>query len=369
MLLYVTVYGVDAMNIWSFDDKHLRDAIKKGNVLLKKDKISEARKDIISYEISIFNNWLNGNFDYVCRFDDKKSSYSTGDDIDYKKMIMHDAKVCGSSFGNGYISLISKLVDNGVFLIPKCHDEHIDLDEQVDILMKTYESSSPFFYESAKKIILPGNKHIQLINDDNILSYSFSSTEILDESFIISNPNEGNGILSYYVQEGIENLLPLGYSFDYIELGPILFQILFHDKLYEEKGIKYSTDYYELIDGFNKKIIDVLPILKLYQVTRSSKEDEITDEMFSDLCYRYFGTDNLKFVYNMIHKIVESNDIEFIFSVIYALDTRDKIINNKSDAHDVLSYLNDDYLYTTKSIDYKYTVYQKYMNEVNNRCK
>jgi len=359
------------MNKWSFDEKHLRNAIKKGQLLLTKKNISDSDKDKIRDEISVFERWLNGNFDYpysgsVRRVNNSDEKYSFDE---LKKLIMHEVKICGSCFGNGYINLISRIVENDLFNINRCDNQNISIDEQANVTLKTYETYSPHFYEPAREIILADNSHIQEIDDTNFLSYSYGSKKILKEPFIVLNPQEGNGILNYYVQEGIEDLIPLGYSLDYYDLGPILFELLFHDKLYEEKGIKYSTDYYELISKFRNQLIDVLPILKLYQATRSSNDDEINDELFEELCYKYFGSGNLEVVCNEIYNVIKKSDIMFILSVLHAIDLREKVVSKNIDCMHALTGLNDDFLYTSVAIDNKYNTCSRYMEEINNRCK
>ena len=371
-VIICNVYGVGVMNKWSFDEKHLKAAIKKGQLLLTKRTISDSTKDRIKEEISVFERWLNGDYSYP--YSDSVRSVNNSDEKysfdELKKLIMHEVKICGSCFGNGYISLIEKINDNDLFAIPKCKEEIISLDEQADVTMKTYEKYSPVcLYDAAKTIILPEKPHIHVLDNDDILSYSYGSNHILNEGFVVLNPNEGNGILNYYVQEGIETLIPFGYSLEYIDLGPTLFQLLFHDKLFEEKGIKYSTDYYELISKFRENLVDIMPVLKMYQATRSSKEFEITDEMFIELCNMYFETDNLEQVYSIVHKKLNDYSIDLILSVLYAMDLREKILNEDIDALHALDFINPDYLYTKKSIDYKYSVYEKYMDTVKNRCK
>ena len=361
------------MNKWSFDERHLQKAIKKGKLLLTKSSISESAKNEIKEEISVFERWLSGNFSYPFQNSGEGKITKVNNKLGFnelKKEIIKKAKICGSSFGNGYISLIEKINDNDLFNIPKCSDEIISIDDQADITLKTYESSSPTcLHDFARKIVLSDKPHIQSLENDGILSYSYGSSRILNEGFVVLNPNEGNGILNYYVQECIETLAPFGYSLDYIELGPLLFQLLFHDKLYEEKGIKYSTDYYEVINAFKEKLNDILPVLKLYQATRSSMDNEIDDDLFIELCNMYFGTGNIEQVYNIICNILKDGSIDFILSMLYAIDVREKIINGKCDALHALDYINTDYLYTKKAVDYKYSICDKYMDCVKSRCK
>ena len=203
------------MNKWSFDEKHLQKAIKRGNLLLTKSSISDSTKNMIKDEISVFERWLRGNYSYPFQSNGDSKSTKTTDSLnfsDLKKSIMQKAKICGSSFGNGYISLIEKINNSDLFNIPKCSDEFISADECADVTMKTYEShSKTCLYEAAKDIVLAEKPHIHLLDNDNILSYSYASNHVLNEGFIVLNPNEGNGILNYYVQEGIESLIPFGY--------------------------------------------------------------------------------------------------------------------------------------------------------------
>ena len=361
------------MNKWSFDEKHLQNAIKKGKLLLTKGSISDSNKNMIKDEISVFERWLRGDYSYPYQGNGDSKCTKTTDSLNFnelKKSIMQKVKICGSSFGNGYISLIERINNSDLFNIPKSRDEIISVDECADVTMKTYESySKTCLYEAAKKIVFPEKPHIHLLDNDDILSYSYGSNHILNEGFIVLNPNEGNGTLNYYVQEGIETLVPFGYSLDYIELGPLLFRLLFHDKLFEEKGIKYSTDYYKLISELREKLKDIIPILKLYQATRTSTEKEIDDDLFIELCNMYFGTDNIEMVYSNVCNILKSGSVDFILSMLYAMDVREKVISRDIDALHALDFINPDYLYTKMAIDNKYSVYEKYMDSVKNRCK
>ena len=359
------------MNMWCFDKKHLESSIKKGNLLLNKKSISGSSKAKILDEISVFERWLNDDFTYPNKYVlINRDSNIKKDFSELKRLIMQDVKICGSSFGNGYISLISRINDNDLFNVQKYFSDSISIDEQADVTLKTYEKySSKYLLDRARDTILSNKSHIQLINDKKFLSYSYASNKILDENFIVLNPCEGNGILSYYVQEGIEDLIPMGYSFNHLELGPILMELLVHDRLFEEKNIKYSTDYYDLISRLREYLFDILPVLKLFQVIRTLKENEITDEMFIELCNMYFGTDNVIQVYSIVHRLLDDNVIEFIFSTLYAIDARKRVIENGVDVVDALNSTNDDYLYTKDAINYKYLVYQRYMDEIRSRCK
>ena len=350
------------MSEWNFDKKHLKFAIEKGKLLLTKKDISNYRIKGINSEISMFNKWLNDDYSFLI-----STSNNEYDLSDLKREIMHEVKLCGGFFGRGYISLITKLVESDLFNISITDNKLLSTDEQVDITMKTYNSYSPKFSGVAEKILLPNNSHIQVVND--IKSYSFGSTHILNEGFVVLNPNEGNGILNYHVQESIEELVPFGYSLDYNSLGPILFELLFHDKLYEENNIKYSSDYYSMIKKIREQLIDILPILKLFITTRSSNRDEINDDLFGDLCYKYFGTDNLEIVYNQVHNVTSNVDISYILSFLKAIDLREKIVSNGIDAVDLLSKFKDDFIYTPTVINSKFDIYNRYMDEINNKCK
>ena len=345
---------------WNFDKKHLEFAVEKGKLLLTKKDISTYRIKGINEEISVFDRWLNDNYNLPILSVNNKNKID-----DLKEQIMHDVKLCGGFFGKGYISLITKLVESDLFNIPVCNSQLLSTDEMVNYTMNTYNNYSPKLMESAKKIL--SNNHIQVVN--NSKSYSYSSTNILNEGFVVLNPNEGNGILNYHVQDAIEDLVPIEYSLDYNCLGPLLFNLLFHDKLYEDNNIKYSSDYYLMIKKIREQLIEIIPVLKMFISTRSSKKDEINDELFGDLCYKYFGSDNLEIVYNQVHNVICRCDIKFILSFLKAVDLREKIVSNNIDVFDCLSRFRDDFIYTSTVINSKFDIYNRYMEEINNRCK
>lgn len=352
------------MSKWSLNENYLRKAIKKGNLRLAKGSISDFERKGISSEIAVFERWLSGDYDFYYTEESLKKKKREYSFYELKEKIIQDSLNFRKCFWKKQADLITKIDDEDLFKIDKRPDELIGIDEQANITMKTYESySSKFFLPMAQDIILGKTPHIQKIDDDNFMSYAFGSTHLLWESFVFLNPSDGNGILSSLVQDGIESVYPFDYSMDYIELGIVLFQILFHDKLFEENGIKYTTDYYDLMSKFRDKLHNISVVLNFSKDVKSfvDAKMDITEDIFCELCMKYFGTKDLSYVYKFIHDIFYFDDIGFIFSVLRAIEARRRIVDDKIDAYDALRWAN--------SVDAKYPVYQKYMEDINNRRK
>jgi hypothetical protein len=324
---------------WKFNKTEIEHILQNNYRLTSQDKL-------------FLNNYLKGIYDYP-----QISTYSFGSNMTYeeaKEYVINSSIDLFKRYSMRYLNFIVRLYEDNIFNINCSNDNSlIDIDEIIRIMLLNYEQLMPSLSINLNKYIYNKNSHIELMDND-IESYQHTPKE--EDSFILFNPKDGNGVLSYYMQEAVEDMIPISYTFEDPNLGPEVLRLLFHDRLFEEDGIKYSTDYKELIDTLNNFIKEIYPFI-LFSKELKIRNYEINDIEFNSLYSTYFDTKVETFKTKKLF-----SKLNWLTSCLQAIEIR-CISKNTRDIVGVL-LSNIDFVCT----DSKMELYKNYVEEINNRC-
>ena len=353
------------MNKWSFNKKYLESIINKCNSMLLKKKSIHSD---IERDISFFERWLIDDYSYPI------NDNNTSLDVDtsfpkLKEQLINSSKLIRKYLGYGFIKVLMQLHEKNIFDFNNSFsDSNFDLDFVSGMVLSTYEKSMPSHLPYAENIILAKKPHIHLMDKD-ILSYSYYS-KTLDEAFILLNKNDVNGSVASLTQDAIESACPLGYTFDYIDLGSTLLRLLYHDNLYDKDNAKYTDDFRILIDDLKSKLDLIYPFLKFSNII-SSKNYDVSDDEFLDYCSEYLGVgkDGLLGYCKKMNISDLFYYVDFLIDTLLAIEIRQNHNSNGVDCFRLLtSCCLDYYCENDKSINNKILIYKKYMEDINNRC-
>ena len=350
------------MKKWEFGKKYLESAINRCKVSKK------ASSGIILEDIAFFQRCLNEDFSYQRpkTDDDSNKNYSFEE---IKEQLLDYSLRIRRYLGSGFIDVLMKLHDNNVFNISCSSDKVLlDIDEREEAVLSTYERFMPEYYSSAERIILPKQSHIQLF-DGKSISYPYYAKS-LDEAYILLNKNDGVGELSFCVQDALELIFCLGYTFDFIDLGPNLVRLLFHDHLYDDKGIKYTEDYKEHIDNINKYLKELYPFL-MFSRALASKKYNVSDSEFLNYCIEYLNVDK-----DHLEEYFKKNNIsdlfykvDYLIEALLAIEIRQKHMDDNRNFFGLnRSSFGDHSCDNNIAVNNKMLTYQKYVEDINNRC-
>lgn len=355
---------------WSFDKVYLSDAIAKGKEALASNKLSRRMKQHIRIDIETFERFIQDDFEFK-----SSSSYkvSLPNDIDkLKEYILSRMSKQYKMLGESLIKWVIDLSDARIFkdTYSRSWDiTEIPLEEQVELIIKNYENNSTKFLESAKKIILePTVKQIQVLDFcDPYCHYD----AITQNSYLIIDTSETACLFNHEVQHAVENQLRYNTNRLYWELGPIYYEMLFNEELYKSKGSIKVGDYaFRLDDAIY--LLDVLyGYLKILLLFAEKNFNISTKEFLNTFQTTKKIRPNLLDFY--LREEVANDDLfedmKYIFSILKAIELREKRINSATNQQEVLeSYLK------RKRFQFQipqdgFKVYERFIEEMNQKVR
>lgn len=359
---------------WNFDKKLLEEGVSIGEKSLSDDNTPMSEKVGIEQDLEFFYNMLSGNFSnesddlYYCEdldFEEEK-------ELSFKELKDEIIAKCIEYYcmlGSRAINLIIKIAEEEIFYIPdKFPIQTLTMDEQVEYTIKNYEKHEKDFLSKAKELLLIEKPRlIQMSKDEDISSYVHYSS-VLEEPFIIVNPNERTSILNHEIEHAIELSKKIDNADNniYCEVGSIYFELLFCDLLYEKGILKYSSDFQERVGDTANTIADLYPIFKFIKEIYK-KGNSLSDDEFLKLCQDHLEINNLEVLqdFSDIRLTPEYIDeqIRYVFSHLKAIELREQTIRTKRSSKELLIESFKKPL-TYRNPDEKVKIYQRYLNEI-----
>ena len=364
-------------NKWKFDKKILEEGIEKGHKALSDENLSLTDSMGIEQDLEFFYNMLSGNLSNqtlnLHYYED--IDLEDNDEISFEEIKEEVLNRCHNYYfiiGTRAINLIIKLCEEGVFYIPsELPLDILSMDEQVEYTIKNYEQHAKDFLVKAKELILPKRpQFIQTTKKKDITSYVHYSS-ILEEPFIVVNPNERTSILNHELEHAIELSKKLDNVNNniYCEVGSIYFEMLFCDLLYEQTNKKYSSDFQERVYETSTTLLRLYPIFKFLKEINKRKYI-VSDDTFKRLCEEYLDIDNLEdlaeFFETSFSPDYVNEQIRYVFSHLKAIELREQTIRTKRSSQDLLIESFKRPL-TYSNYNEKVKVYQRYLSEIESK--
>lgn len=360
-------------NKWTFDKKLLEEGIEKGQIALNDEKLSLTDSIGIEQDLEFFHNMLMGNLSNqnpnLYYYEDMDLE---DDDISFEELKEETLNRCReyhSTIGTRAINLIIKLCEEEIFYIPsELPIDSLSMDEQVEYTIKNYEKHAKDFLEKAKELLLVDKpRFVQMSKKNDITSYVHYSS-ILEEPFLVINPNERTSILNHEIEHAIELSKRLDNVDNdiYCEVGSIYFELLFCDLLYEQTNKRYSSDFQERVYETTTTILNLYPIFRFIKEIHK-RNYTINDDTFIRLCEEYLNINSLEELTEFIditfsYKYV-IEQIRYVFSHLKAIELREQTIRTKRSSQDLLLESIKRPLTYTKPNE-KIKIYQRYLNEI-----
>lgn len=303
------------MKKWQFDESTIKDAINAGNRFLLDKSISKKQRREITSDIKRFQRFLNGDFELV-----EQKKYLKMPQLKYN--ILRSMRKHSKFLNQESISWLIGLEQSNIFDVD---DEipaySIPIEESINHTLENYKRKAPVFYNYAYELLK--NKKINLIHETplNGSSYCFYS-DILQLPFIVINSSTEASTLNHEIQHAIEYLLGITTSSFYSEFGPIYFETLLNEQLYNYYGKDILSSSLNRIYDANR----FLEIVKcyLYALSVFSYYDFIVDD---DLFYTTFyditnlqGEELIKFLNDEIVESEISDTLSYLFSFLKAIE-------------------------------------------------
>ena len=356
---------------YNFNHSDFKKYINRGYYLLRNANLSPKEKFMIRDDINFLSNFLNENgisyeplavkSNCIRTFQSLKTEY-----INFLKVLYREL---GERLINFIIDLESEnilcadynYIDSG-FIIP--------LEYQEELTLRNYEKNSKILYSYAQEMFSkkPTSK-IQEMNICDGSSYCHYSS-ILNLPFLVINPSEAPYVLNHEVEHGVECLLNLDINDEYKELGPIYFELLFNDMLYDSNRTITPSSYVS-------RLVDAEDIL--YELTKTFnviKELVKYNFMVSDAKFKSILIDILKLHDNNVYSYLINDDlliniktqIRYLLSYLKAIELR-KITDRRNDSFYILrEYLNQRN-FSFKPDEKSYDVYKEFVNEMKSKSK
>lgn len=356
------------MNNWNFDIDYLNQVVKKGNELLKDEKLSHKKRKIIDKDIQVFKQFIKGDFSLP---DEEVPHYDGLSYTKLKNLFLKDAKEHYEFLGKHLIDYIIKVYYEHIFKIENTYYERpLPFDKQVYLTLKNYNTVSSKLYEYAKKIVFNNSfSQIQLVDDSDYSSFCHYS-EIVKNPFIIVDSEENNNIFNHELQHAIEDVLDLKIPTVYLELGSIELELLFNDTLFKEKNYLCSDDYGDRMEETD----NILEELHLYLtlLKRLAKYDfKINNDGFIKVCsksMRIYEEQVNEWLYDTLTNCNYDLYICYLMSYLKAIEIRE---NQYKYQGDVLHLLNQ--YYKPKPVlqipEDGIEIYKRYVKEMNEKTK
>ena len=228
-----------------------------------------------------------------------------------------------------------------------------------------------YLYNIAKRLLQPNsNLFIEKIDDYKITSYVHYSS-IDKAKMIIINPYDLCNNFNHELEHVIEK--EIGYKDNnlYYELGPILFEQLFLDKVYNIFGYLNSGDILDRLIDIDWKMDTITGYFKMLKEL-AINNFEISYNNFIILLKKYMDLNKedeiLEFVFEEIINSGIEEDMAYVFAYLKGIKLRSEILNNKDDVYKLLK----PYLTTQKydfTDDKDFIIYDNYMNSMQKRIR
>ena len=153
------------------------------------NSILSGNKPLSVQDRLFFTNVINGIYSYPYIISKNKK-----EKIDFIEKL----KIFYDYLGYRFIEVLIKIHDDNIFNINyDKNNEILSMHELSNLVLLNYKKYMPLV--PVETFIYDKNTHIHEVDDKNLLSYTYYSS-ILNDNFIVINPQDGNGILNAQIQ-------------------------------------------------------------------------------------------------------------------------------------------------------------------------
>ena len=221
--------------------KNISESISKK--LIRKD-ITKLEKSKIKADITTINEIINAKNNL---FDDDEEVKEFKDITSLKEDFMKKAKKEFSFIGEDFIKFVISIYESGV--LSNINEKNLlfnnNMDEILEKTLKLYSKYSKKLFNQVSNML--DKNSIQVVSDVPFSSFH-SHIFALNKEFFIIDKKDYPYILSHEAFHGIEAKNNLITNRLFWEVGAILFEILYIDEEYNNKGINANKLYYSRIN-------------------------------------------------------------------------------------------------------------------------
>lgn len=234
-------------NKWQFDEEFLKKNIKDGKQLLKRHDISDVKKGLIQETIYQFSEFLDILNDNYIKTPPTEPSYSNFTVI--KNNFLHKAMQDFHKYGDGFIDFIIYLSDNHTYLSFDNADYFTKTDPELIVNrgLEVYQEYFPEFYPTTQSIVEYPIPLINFSSKKTIGSQCFYDA-ILQLPFIhVEKSDEFPPSFIHELQHGVEGIRGYRSYIYFRELGPILMETLYIDKMVKNREVDATILYLDRV--------------------------------------------------------------------------------------------------------------------------
>lgn len=356
------------MRNWQFDKKNLEQIIRQGYILLENPEISRNQRNDIITDINTFTSFLYDEYENQTEFIPKPPK-----DIErLKRYTLSRMKKQYQSLGTSLINWIMDLYNTDIFQFENAEQKNnMGIDEQAELTLENYSKNSKKTYKPALKLI----KNTKTPQIQQVLSLYSSSycyhNSITNKPYLIINPTTDPWIFNHEVEHAVETTTQKYIHPLYPELGPIFFELLFNDILYNHQGFLNKGDYSERITECRYELNSLYRYLYAMQVF-AKDSFVVSTEKFKQTFMEITGISEENICTYIREEAVPSDkeeDLQYLLAYLKGIELRERARSKKEDCSDLLStYLNSQTLNFTPTPE-KFNIYKAYVNEMKSKTK
>lgn len=352
------------MKKWQFDESTIKDAINAGNRFLLDKSISKKQRREIITDINRFQAFLNGDFELTKR---KKELQG----VHLKNNILKSMKKHSKLFKHDLISWLIGLEQSGIFFrSDELPPFKIDINDAANYTLDNYRYNAPLFHNYAYELLK--NKKINLIHETqlNFSSYCFYS-DILQLPFIVIGTDDEASALNHEIQHAIEYLLGISTNHYYSEFGPIYFETLFNDHLYNQYGnISLSANLNRIYD--TKKQLEIIKCYLYCMCIFSYNNFDVDDNFFFETFQEITGLQGKELTDFLNEEILEqelNETLSYLFSFLKAIEIRSLELKNDMEAKRKFNQILYSRRFSFKKPQNGFQVYKDFVEEIKEKAR
>ena len=325
---------------WQFDEQFLIKTVKDAKRLLKTDLKAQERI-AIEETIENFLKYLNVKVEPEIKVLKNANNLTMA-----KNKFMRNAINSYNDLGQDMIDLIIYLANNiSYFSLNHPHKykkyrTNMSPDEIVDKTLELYSIYFEKFYGTAKSIIEYPLNLINFTKSSHLYSQCFESDMFKLPFINIKNYNSTPEIFAHELQHGIEYMDNYKSNLYSSELGPILIETLYIDRLVKSRDRNAASLYYHRIYEMESILTELLSYYSCIKEFRKYNF-EVSNSKFINILYYHnliYTKENIMF--NDLDIDVDEY-LNYLLSFFKSLEVRDKVYQDKKHAFTLLNkYLN-----------------------------
>ena len=352
------------MKKWQFNQSTINDAIEAGNRFLLDKSLGKKQRREITTDIRRFQAFLNGDFELT-----KTTKELQGTQL--KNNILKSMKKHSKLFKHDLISWLIGLEQSDIFFkSDELQPFKIDINEAANYTLDNYKYNAPLFYSYAYELLK--NKKINLIHETPLdsSSYCFYS-DILQLPFIVIGTDDEASALNHEIQHAIEYLLGITTNPYYSEFGPIYFETLFNDHLYNQFGsAALSSNLNRIYDA--KKQLEIIKCYLYCLCIFSYKDFNVDDDLFFETFQEITGLENKDLIKFLNEEIIEqelNETLSYLFSFLKAIEIRNLEQKNDIEAKRKFNQILYSKRFSFKKPQNGFKIYKDFVDEIKEKAR